>query len=77
MAINHPLLATILTHSASLHTISKYTLEFLDMKEHQHSPSQQWIKQYLHLMDESMKPSGYCELLIGESLKKFVANYKK
>ena len=77
MAINHPLLATILTHSASLHTISKYTLEFLDMKEHQQSPSHQWIKQYLHLMDESMKPSGYCELLIGESLKKFVANYKK
>jgi hypothetical protein len=71
------LLATIAKHSTSLNLISKYTLEFLDSKERDQSPTQQWMKEYLHVLNESMKPAGYCELLIGESLKKMITNYKK
>jgi hypothetical protein len=77
MAVNKPLLATIVKHSASLNTISNYTLKFLEMKERHQILTQQWIKEYLQVLNESMKPSGYCELLIGESLKKLVTNYKK
>ena len=77
MSINKPLLATIAKHSTSLNLISKYTIEFLDSKERHQTPTQQWIKEYIQVLNESMKPAGYCELLIGESLKKLVANYKK
>jgi hexosaminidase len=77
MAVNKPLLATIAKHSTSLNLISKYTLEFLDSKERDQSPTQQWMKEYLQVLNESMKPAGYCELLIGESLKKMITNYKK
>ena len=76
MAINKPLLTTLLKHSASLNIISNYTIEFLEMKERHQNPSQQWMKQYVQILNESVKPSGYCELLIGESLKKMVTNYK-
>ncbi len=76
MAINKPLLTTLVKHSAALNTISNYTIEFLEMKERHQNPSQQWMKQYVQILNESMKPSGYCELLIGESLKKLITNYK-
>ena len=76
MAINKPLLTTLLKHSAALNSISNYTIEFLEMKERHQNPSQQWMKQYVQILNESMKPSGYCELLIGESLKKLITNYK-
>ena len=76
MAVNKPLLATITQHSASLNTISNYTLKFLEMKERLQIPAQQWMKEYMQVLNESMKPAGYCELLIGESLKKMVTNYK-
>ncbi len=76
MAVNKPLLATITKHSASLNTISNYTLKFLEMKERLQIPAQQWMKEYMQVLNESMRPAGYCELLIGESLKKMVTNYK-
>lgn len=72
MAISNPLLADLLTHSASLHAISKQSVALLNLKKAKKKPSDLQINTYAQLLKKSMKPAGYCELSIAESLQKII-----
>lgn len=77
MALNNPLLSPVLAHSNSLHSISKQTLALLSLRQRNLRPSEIQLKLYLQLLAQSMLPAGYCELLIGESLKKLIPYFTK
>jgi hexosaminidase len=77
MASNNPLLSSVLVHSNSLHSISQQTLALLGLRQRHLRPSENQLKQYLQLLSQSMLPAGYCELLIGESLKKLIPYFTR
>jgi hexosaminidase len=72
MALSNPLLADLSTHSASLHAISKQSIALLNLKKAKKKPSDLQINAYAQLLKKSMKPAGYCELSIAESLQKII-----
>lgn len=72
MARTNPLLADLLTHSASLKAISKQSIALLNLKKAKKKPSDLQINAYAQLLKKSMKPAGYCELSIAESLQKII-----
>jgi predicted RecB family nuclease len=72
MALSNPLLADLLIHSASLQAISKQSIALLNLKKAKKKPSDLQINAYAQLLKKSMKPAGYCELSIAESLQKII-----
>lgn len=72
LAKNNPSLSPILVHAESLATISTQALKLLDMKKKQITPNKTWTINFNKLITEASKASGYCELMIGDAVKKLV-----
>lgn len=72
----NPLLQPIMHHSSSLQRLASALLEFIELKKRGSNIKESWHQNFSLLIDKASKPNGYCELMVIDSLKKFVLKNK-
>lgn len=76
IAKGNPLLEPLIHHATSLQKLASSLLEFIELRKKGTQMSLDWYQKWDQLLDKSTKPHGYCELMVVESIKRFVLKNK-